>query len=141
MNNRYPISLLCTLSLLMISSSTLAAQTKTSVALAAECTTDGTEWNGARNDCRSARSSCETAPEGHVVVEKSIQATCTSCNGSENSCDVSFDDYVEVIKDSGIKQPRTVCLSAFAKSPGGMNNANARGWAKCVANGNLTTYN
>lgn len=118
-----------------------AEQVKTDFSLAAECTTDGTNWDGSRNDCRSAQPSCYNAPPGFVVVEKSASPACTSCNGSENSCDLSFFDPVEVIEGTGITQPRKICMGAYARSPGGMNNANARGWSKCVATGKITSYN
>ena len=121
-------------------SSALAEPVKTDISLSAECTTDGTEWDGSRNDCRSSQASCYDAPAGFVIVEKSVSPTCTSCNGSKNACEITFLNQVEVIPETGIMQPRKVCLTASATSPGGMANANARGWSKCVASAKLTSY-
>lgn len=124
----------------LASTSTLAEPSKTEIALSAECTTDGTEWDGSRKACQSAEPSCYDAPSGYVIVEKSVSPTCPSCSGSDNRCDISFHDQVEVIEGTGITQPRKVCLTAYARSPGGMGNANARGWSKCKATGKLTSY-
>lgn len=118
----------------------VAEPVKTDISLSAECTTDGTKWDGSRNDCKSSKPSCYDAPAGFVIVEKSVSPVCTSCNGSQNSCDISFSNQVEVVAGTGITQPRQVCLTATATSPGGMANANARGWSKCVASAKLTSY-
>lgn len=124
----------------VISTLAFADPIKTDISLSAECTTDGTNWDGSRNDCKSAKPSCYDAPAGFVIVEKSVSPTCTSCNGSQNACDITFSNQVEVVSGTGITQPRQVCLTASATSPGGMGNANARGWSKCTASGKLTSY-
>ena len=118
-----------------------ARETK-SISLTAECTTKGTDWDGSRNSCHS-KAQCQNVPSGYVIVEKSVERKCTSCNGSESSlaqsCRYSFGDFVEVIPGSGIEQPTQLCVSAHARSP--RHHHGARGWAKCEFNVNYVKYN
>lgn len=106
------------------------------ISLATECTTDGTNWKGERGDCNSSTPSCYKAPDGYVVDETSISVRCNSCNPPdhpESGCKIDYQEKVDVGK--GIRQATKACLTAHARSPGGMDHVNARGWAKCVADG------
>jgi len=92
-----------------------------------EVTTKGTEWNGKRHSATSDWTTF-TAPAGYVIVEKEVQTAWKGRNGSENRVDVTFDDYVEIVPGTGIKQPRTVRIRSHARSP--RHHHGARGWTK-----------
>ncbi|WP_419655549.1 hypothetical protein [Desulfosarcina variabilis] len=96
--------------------------------IVAECTTKETGIDGVRHGCDSAITRI-TAADGHVFAEKTLKGGETSGSGSEHDCRLGWDDYVEVIPNTEIKQPRTITLQAHARSPKG--HSSGRGWAKC----------
>jgi hypothetical protein len=105
--------------------------------IAAECTTKETGGDGARNGCDSDVTRI-TAPDNHVFAEKTLAGGEVSGNGSEHECRFNWADYVEVIPDTKIMQPRTMTLQAHALSPKG--HFSGRGWAKCKFSVELTKY-
>lgn len=128
------------LTLVIFTVGAFAAET-TPITLTAECTTKGTDWDGSRNSCHS-REQCQAVPEGFVIAEKSVERSCSSCNGSESSveqsCRFRFDNYVEILPGSGIKQPTRICVSAHARSP--RHHRGSRGWAKCTFSGHYVKF-
>ncbi|MGV8835950.1 hypothetical protein [Cellvibrio sp.] len=113
------------------------AETKVQT-ITSECTTKHTDPDGSRNNCH-ATPTVLTAPDGYVFAEKSVQGGYTSKAGSENKCSFKFDNYIEVISGSGIMQPRTVSLKAYALSPKGALTGK-RGWSKCKYTIKLSKY-
>lgn len=107
------------------------------IMLTAECTTKETGVDGVRHSCDSDWQ-FQTVPDGYVIVEKSLNRVCTSCNGSENNCDAVFDDMIEVIPGTGILQPRTLKVRARARGPKG--HAKGRGWSKCKFTAKYVKY-
>ncbi|MDZ4212292.1 MAG: hypothetical protein U1C59_11335, partial [Methylotenera sp.] len=61
-----------------------------------------------------------------------------SGNGDEHSCNLGFSNDVEVVKDTGIMQPRTMTMQAKARGPSGY--FTGRGWANCSYSGYITKY-
>lgn len=105
--------------------------------ITAECTTEDTGGDGVRHDCQSSPS-VGTAPEGFVFNQNEILLSKTSGNGDEHRCDFGWGDFKEVIPDTGITQPSTFTLSAFARSPSG--HWAGRGWANCTATISLVKF-
>jgi hypothetical protein len=122
------------LTALLLLSQAVAAQVQT---ISAQCTTDATGADGKRHACDSEVQKF-TAPENHVFAVNTLKGGLTKSNGSEKSCSVGWDDLVEVIEGTDIKQPRTISLRAHARSPNG--HASGRGWATCVYSAKLTKY-
>ncbi len=92
-----------------------------------EVTTKGTEWNGKRHSATSDWTTF-TVPAGHVIVQNEVKTVWKSRAGSENRVDIEFDDYVEIVPGTGIKQPRTIRVRSHARSP--RHDRGARGWTK-----------
>ena len=105
--------------------------------ISVECTTKATGFDGVRHSCMS-EPSVLTAPKGHVFVENSLEVKEISGAGSlrkEERCIEKLSDYVEIIPDTGIKQPTRLELKAKARGPKG--HGSGRGWAKCRVTINL----
>jgi len=96
--------------------------------ITAECTTEATGINGVRHNCDSDVSTLR-APDGFVFAVNTASAAETSGAGSEHSCNLGWEDWVEVIPGTQITQPRKMTLYAHARGPGG--HLSGRGWAKC----------
>ena len=99
------------------------------------CRTAATEVDGSRHNCYSDRVT-NVAPVGYVYNKDTMNNEPTSWNGSEYQCQFQWDDYVEIIKGTGIKMPRTVRILAYALSPVGP--FTGTGWADCRYRGELT---
>mgnify|MGYP003554402402 CR=1 FL=1 len=103
----------------------------------AECTTKETGVDGVRHGC-SSETAMLRAPQGFVFAERTLTGGEISGAGSEHSCNLAWDEYVEIVPGSEIQQPRVVKLSAKARSPKGR--AAGRGWAKCKFTVKLSKY-
>jgi hypothetical protein len=103
------------------------------IVLTPECETNTTGLNGARKRCTS-NPSCQKVPDGFVINEKEVKKSFTSKQGSEYECSVSFDEYVEAIKGTGIKLPTKICGKAYALS------AKGAGGVKGTAHCKIETY-
>lgn len=134
------ISALIVVILFFLTTNSSAREVKP-IDLKAECTTKGTDWDGSRNSCHT-KEQCQAVPNGFVIVEDKISRKCTSCNGSENSvqksCRYTIGGLVELLPDSGIMEPTTICVSAHARSP--RHNHGPRGWAKCEFTATYVKY-
>lgn len=104
--------------------------------LSIECTTPGTSVSGERHDCVTVESR-QSAPDNYVIAENSINID-NQGRGSYHDCYHRFDDYVEVIPGSGLKQPRTILFSAKAMSPTG--HSSGSGDVRCHITGFYTKY-
>lgn len=109
------------------------------VTVAAECTTVGTTWDGARSVCDSEWSTM-TVPEGFVFIESSYTVTVVSENGSDSQAHHEWADYVEIVPGTGITAPRTLRVRVHARSPGGSFQPGRRGWMKIRATAKYTKY-
>lgn len=105
--------------------------------LTPECTTEATDGDGVRHSCSSSWSTF-TTPADHVVVEKGVRCVKTNANGSENSCDIRFANWVEIIPGTGIVQPMTVSVRAEARGPRG--HWAGRGWTNCSCSGQVVKF-
>jgi len=100
----------------------------TPVKIIANCTTGGTSWDGKRKACDSPLHEWK-APAGHAFDRESLAGDLTTKNGSDYGCRLNFLEPIEVVP--GLQAPTKVTLQAYARSPGGMDNSGARGWATC----------
>jgi hypothetical protein len=101
------------------------------VTLKANCTTQETDWDGARHNCHSPWQEYATV-EGFVLVQNSLSIRRISESGSEKECRTRFSDFVEVVPGTDITQPTKVYLQAYAVSPRGPFGV-GRGWMGCEA--------
>ncbi len=102
-----------------------------------ECTTKATGGDGVRHGC-VAKPSSVNAPADYVFAEKSLIGGKKSGAGSQHECIYSWDNYVEVIPDTGIKQPTKFTLYSKARSPKG--HFKGRGWVECEYKFQLVKY-
>ncbi len=105
--------------------------------IAAQCTTDPTGGDGVRHSCESQRTVLN-APDGLVFIQARVEGGEVSGNGSEHGCRFNWDNFVEIIPGSGIVQPRSVWIQAYARGPSG--HWAGRGWAGCNYNVYMTRY-
>ena len=110
------ISLLVGVLVLLGVSTNAQAQAPVEQTLWAECLTRETGGDGVRHRCYSGWESIE-APEGYVLGQNSLEGGVKYRRGSENSCSVEWDDFVEVLP--GIEQPKTLRIRAYARGPKG----------------------
>ncbi|MBD2606689.1 hypothetical protein H6G81_19660 [Scytonema hofmannii FACHB-248] len=72
-----------------------------------EITTQETDFDGARHTATSGWDS-NTAPENYVINRDQVKVEWISQNGSENSYDLTYDDWVELVPGTSLKFPRTI---------------------------------
>ncbi len=114
-----------------------SAAKATPFSLNSECTTDGTNYKGERKSCDTAHSTF-TVPDGYVINEKLLKWSIYNAAGSERDCHYELSNYVEVIPDSGLVQPRTLTYWSHARSPRGHDSG--RGWIGCNFSGVYVPY-
>lgn len=90
-----------------------------------ECTTSGTTWNGTRKSCDN--SICSNAPKYYGFSNVSSSAY----SSSGGNCSVQSNNLISQNLGGNTQLYGQICYRASATSPGGVFNANARGWAKC----------
>ncbi|WP_114556184.1 alkaline protease [Bacillus sp. K6W] len=83
-----------------------------------EVETEATSCSGARKSAWS-REDKVTAPEGFVINDREVEVHWHSQRGSENTFSQVFEDHVEIIPGTGLKFPRTMKVSVFARSSKG----------------------
>lgn len=106
--------------------------------LVSEVTTRETDFDGTRHMEWSGWDS-NTAPADHVIKQNEIRVEYISANGSENSHEVKWDDFEELISGTGIKFPRTIKVQTYARSPQGRG-WTGRGWTKIKVTGEYVKY-
>ncbi|MET1116163.1 MAG: hypothetical protein ABWY08_14595 [Comamonas sp.] len=126
-----------TIAFALVAPCCVLAQSSEIKTISAECTTEPTGISGERYNCDSDVSVLR-APEGFVFAVDTASASETSGAGSEHSCNLGWDDWVEVIPGTQITQPRKMTLSAHARGPSG--HLAGRGWAKCKYTVMLSRY-
>lgn len=105
--------------------------------LTCECTTKETGGDGVRHSCESNWDR-NTAPENHVINKEKVNVEWLSQAGSENSYDMSWDDWVEIVPGTGLEFPRTVNVRVRARGPKGR--FSGRGWSKIKVTGDYVKY-
>jgi hypothetical protein len=115
------------------------AEEPVEISIAAECTTEGTKWDGSRSDCDSEWSTF-TVPDGYVFAQTSYNESILSENGSQSQSFHEWADYVEIIPGTGISSPRTLRVRVHARSPSGKFQPGRRGWMKIKATAKYARY-
>ncbi|MGB7412810.1 MAG: hypothetical protein WA902_01240 [Thermosynechococcaceae cyanobacterium] len=105
--------------------------------LSSEVTTKSTDFDGSRHPAWSEWSSA-AAPDNHVINHNEVKVEWISDNGSENTYQMIFSDWVELIAGSGLKAPRTIKVQTYARSPKG--SLAGRGWTKIKFTGKFVKY-
>ncbi|KUF29994.1 hypothetical protein [Lysinibacillus sp. F5] len=100
-----------------------------------EVETDVTSITGVR-DSKWSNWSKVTAPEGFVINKEKINVEAKTEMGSENSYEIEWADYVEVVPGTGIELPRTLNARAFARSSKG--HRAGKGASRYKISGNFT---
>ena len=103
-----------------------------------EVTTKATTWDGAR-DSEWSGPSKNTAPDGYVINRDTVKVEWLSDAGSENTYQMHYDDWIEIIPGTGLKFPRTITVRVFARSPKGAFHGK-RGWSKVKFTGEYVKY-
>jgi hypothetical protein len=106
--------------------------------LVSEVTTKATDLDGARHSAWSDWSST-TAPDSHVINHNEVKVEWLSDNGSENTYQMVFDGWVEIVPGTGLKFPQTIKVQTYARSPKGMFGV-GRGWTKIKFTGAFIKY-
>lgn len=102
-----------------------------------EVTTKATACSGERDSDWSGWSK-NTAPDGHIINRDTVKVEWLSDAGSENTYEMTYDDWVEIISGTGIKFPRTINVRVFARSSKG--HCAGRGWSKVKFTGVYVKY-
>lgn len=102
-----------------------------------EVVTKGTGYDGTR-ESETTDWTEFTAPSGYVIVEKEVKIEYSSKAGSENRVDVEYDNWVEVVPGTGIKQPTKIRVRSHARSP--KHKRGARGWTKATVIVRMVKY-
>jgi hypothetical protein len=102
-----------------------------------ETTTEPTGIDGVRHDSWSGWD-VNTAPNGHVINRDTVTVVWHSDAGSENTYELIYDDWVEILPGTELKFPRTIKIRTFARGPKGP--AAGRGWSKIQVSGDYVKY-
>jgi hypothetical protein len=78
------------------------------------------------------------APPDHVINRDTVKVEWHSQNGSENSYDLVYDGWVELVPGTNLKFPQTIKVRTFARSPKG--HWTGRGWSKIKVTGDYVKY-
>lgn len=136
MRSQVRLAILATLLTPIGAHSSVAAEPTVQI-LTAGCTTDATGGDGVRHGCDSPPTII-TAPPGHVFIQNHVEGGETSGAGDEHSCGLIWSNYVEVLPNTGITQPRTATAKAHARGPSG--HWAGRGWVSCEYKIRITRY-
>lgn len=96
--------------------SALAEELK--VTIASEVSTGTTKLNGERVSKTSDWTSF-TVPTNYVINKDKTAVHIISERGSEHRYEIEYDDFVEIIPGTGIKQPTTIRAMTHARSSKG----------------------
>jgi hypothetical protein len=102
-----------------------------------ECTTKATELDGTRHSDKSEWSEVK-APDNHVINKEKVTVDWIGRNGSENDVDIKYEDWEEIVADTGLEYPRKLLARCEARSPRG--HASGRGWSKVRISGDFVKY-
>jgi hypothetical protein len=105
--------------------------------IVSEVTTDSTDLDGTRHPAWSEWSST-TAPDDHVINHNDVKVEWLSDNGTDNTYQMIFDDWIELIAGTGLKAPRTIKIQTYARSRKGL--LAGRGWTKIKFTGAFVKY-
>ena len=98
------------------SPTTQAQEKKGEIAFEATC--GATPASGERNSKTSDRTKF-TVPDGFVINKDKTKVHVISKRGSEHTYKVEYEDEVEIIPDTGIKQPTTIKAQTHSRSSKG----------------------
>lgn len=121
------VAAICAASLSGMTTTALADADSQWEVIATEATTKGTLASGKRRSAKSEWTEF-VAPKGYVIVPADTKVEYTSRAGSENSVDIVYEKYTEIIDGTDIKMPKVVRVRAQARSP--KHKHGARGWTK-----------
>ena len=62
-----------------------------------------------------------------------------SASGSENTHELVYDNWIEIIPETKIKLPQIIKIRTYARSPSGIG-WKGRGWTKIKVTGEFTKY-
>lgn len=103
-----------------------------------EITTESTDLDGARHSATSGWDT-NTAPANHVINQNTVKVEWASQNGSENSYDLIYEGWVEIVPGTLLKFPTTIKVRTYARSPKGKFGV-GRGWSKIKVTGEYVKY-
>jgi len=102
-----------------------------------EITTDDTGANGVR-DARFSDWETVIAPVNHVINRDTVSSVELSGNGDEHRAEIVYDEWVEIVPNTGLQFPRKISVRTYALGPSG--HWAGRGWAKYAVSGNFVKY-
>ena len=102
-----------------------------------EIITKPTGADGVRDSAWSGWDS-NTAPPDHVINRDTVRVEWLSQTGSENSYDLVYDDWVELVPGTNLKFPQTIKVRTYARGPKGY--LTDRGWSKIKVTGDYVKY-
>lgn len=106
--------------------------------IVSEVSTRETDFDGTRHDAWSDWTS-NTAPADHVIKQNEVKVEWLSDSGSENTHEIIYENFVELISGTGIKFPQTIKVRTYARSPKGIGWV-GRGWSKVKVTGEYVKY-
>ena len=86
--------------------------------VASEATCGATPPSGERNSKTSDWTKF-SVPEGFIINKEKTKVDIESERGSEHTYIVAYEDYVEIIDGTGIKQPTTIKVQTHSRSEKG----------------------
>ncbi|MEC2197828.1 hypothetical protein V7174_13585 [Bacillus subtilis] len=106
--------------------------------IVSEVTTEPTGLDGVRHSAYSNWDSI-SAPDGHVIDDRSLTYEWLSAAGSENNYEKVLEDFVPILENApDLKYPQTLKIRTFAKGPKG--HSSGRGWSKLKVTGKYIKY-
>lgn len=102
-----------------------------------EVTTKETGADGVRHSKWSGWDK-NTAPKNHVIDDRKVKVEWQSDAGSENTYEMVFENYVEIVPGTELTFPQTIKVRSFARGPKG--HLSGRGWSKIKVTGPYIKY-
>ncbi len=106
--------------------------------IVSEISTRETDFDGTRHSAWSEWTS-NTAPADFVINNNEVRVEYLSDNGSENTHEVVYENWVEIVPGTGLKFPQAIKVRTYARSPKGMFWV-GRGWTKIKVTGNYIKF-
>lgn len=105
--------------------------------ITSEVTTKPTGGDGVRHSEWSGWDQ-NTAPPDHVINRDTVKVKWLSDAGSENSYELVYEDWIEILPGTNLKFPRTIRVRTFARGPKGP--FSGRGWSKIEVTGEYVKF-
>lgn len=105
--------------------------------ITSEVTTRSTGGDGVRDSAWSGWDQ-NTAPADHVINRDTVKVEWLSQAGSENSFDLVYEDWAEIVPGTGLMFPRTIRVRTYARGPKG--HFSGRGWSKIKVTGDYVKF-